>query len=752
MTRRLVCRTLVAAVLLAAVACGRPQPEPMPLEILRTDFFARDLLTDLRAGPENSERPVELWQFGQGWSRPDSKGRWAFGQSVELQAVTLGGARRFWIECKPYQRLLQEQRVVVTLNGDEIGAFQPENKKFQWYQIDLAAPLDAGVVILGLHFDQMRSPKEAGYSSDTRRLALKVSRLALGRNPSPPPAESRVSPVAMTEQGLRVAQEGRLFVNLWSDRPVESVTFKIKDQLIDGQAPQHTAAVGVSLALWDPENDVELHRIIVPPGSPQDDAIVLDAGWVRGPLQLVVDTGPDMVEITDLVAMALPAQAQPRPRPNPTTTPPDLVVLVLDAARADHCGAAYGYHRDTTPRLDALARDALVFRKVFAQAPYTTCSVATMFTGVAFGSHGVVRGRDRLSEQETTLAEALRDVGYRTIGVSATPNNSEGLGMAQGFDHFEQLLDDTDWLKSIDPMYAAQRIEAVVGNLEEDQPLFLMAHLVPPHSPYTPPEAFRLWSDENYDGPCDGTNSYLGSIRGFEDVSSADLKELMALYDGNLRFCDAAVERILADLDVQGRLKNAIVVVTADHGEAFFEHGKRSHNSTVFDEMLQVPLVVRLPEAFETEGVNLDQLASLEDLTPTLLGLVGANSSSRTTGVDLLSGTRRSGMLLRTSESHGEFGFRSERWKLITDRQGRFAQLYDLKVDRDEQANVILRYPGIVSAMAARWARVESLLPPRLDIVDAGMTDRERDMLRQLGYLDSEPEVQRPGTSRGSGE
>ncbi|RLE28110.1 MAG: hypothetical protein DRJ65_00750 [Acidobacteria bacterium] len=744
MTRQLVGRTLLAGFLLAVVACGRPRPEPMPLEILRADFFSVDNLTDLRDGHEDSENLVELWRFGQGWSRPDHKGRWAFGQSVDVQVVTLGGARRFWIECKPYHRLLQDQRVVVTLDGDEIGAFQTENSHFQWYQVDLAKPLDEGVVTLGLHFDHMRSPHEAGFGSDTRPLALKVSRLALSRDSTAFPAEEEAKPVVVTEKGLRVAQEGRLFINLWSDGPVESITFRMRPQLIDGRPLEQKEAVGVTVALRDPERDAELHRIMVFPGSPQDDLITLDAEWVRGPLQLVIETGPDLIEITDLVALAVPALTQPQLRPPPTTTPPDLIILLLDAVRADHCGATYGYHRDTTPRLDALAGEALVFRNVFAQAPYTTCSVATMFTGVAFGAHGVVRGRDRLSEQETTMAETLRDLGYRTIGVSATPNNSEGLGMAQGFDHFEQLLDGTDWLTSIDPMYAAQRIDTLVDSLDENQPLFLMAHLVPPHSPYTPPEAFRLWSEAQYDGPCDGTNSYLGGIRGPQDVSPVDLKELVALYDGNLRFCDAAVERIMADLEAKGRLENAIVVVTSDHGEAFFEHGKRSHNSTIFDEMLRVPLVVHLPKGYETEGIDLDRLASLEDLTPTLLGLVGGNSSSRTTGVDLLSGPPRSGMLLRTSESHGIFGFRSGRWKLIADEQGRFDQLYDLKADKDEQSNVILRYPGVVSAMAARWARAEKLLPPRLDVVEAGMTDEERDMLHQLGYLDSEPEVTRP--------
>ncbi len=317
----------------------------MPLEILRTDFVARDLLTDLRAGTENSESPVEVWHFGQGWSRPDSKGRWAFGQSAEFQVVTLGGARRFWIECKPYQRLLQDQRVIVTLEGTAIGAFQTESKKFQWYQVDFPDSLDEGVVNLGLRFEHTRSPQEAGHGSDTRRLALRVKRLALVRNSLPPPPEKGALPVVVTREGLRVVQEGRLFINLWSDRPVDRVTFRMKPQLIDAQTPEQTAAVGVSVALRDPEMDAELHRIVAFPGSSEDDLMTLDAGWAQGPLQLVVETGPDMIEITDLVSMGLPVQTQPQLRPPPTTTPPDLIILLLDAARADHCGSAYGYQR-----------------------------------------------------------------------------------------------------------------------------------------------------------------------------------------------------------------------------------------------------------------------------------------------------------------------------------------------------------------------------------------------------------------------
>ena len=390
------------------------------------------------------------------------------------------------------------------------------------------------------------------------------------------------------------------------------------------------------------------------------------------------------------------------------------------------------------PIIDRFADEAIVFHEVFAQAPYTTCSVPTMFTGLSWGAHGVVEGRDRLPEGEETLAESLRAAGYRTIGMTATPNNSERLGMAQGFDEFEQLWEEVGWKASIDPMYAADRLEARLQQGLDEMPLFLMLHLVPPHSPYTPPEEFRYWSDPAYDGPCDGTNRYLKSIRGRRRaVSQDDLNEIVALYDGNLRYSDAAVGRILKALDDAGRLDRAVVVITSDHGEAFFEHGRLDHNTTVYDEMLQVPLIVRLPPFLQARSFDPTRLISLEDLTPTLLGLAGRRPSSRSTGVDFFEGPVREEILHRTATGQNLFGFRTESWKLISDREGRLDELYDLSLDKDERVNVVLQNPALVSWLADRWDRVQAGLPPMMEVVEGVTNEDEKAMLRELGYIDS---------------
>ena len=719
----------IIVVLLVSGACVRPQPEPVGLDLLRTDFIEEYPTADLRVGSEDSGRRLEPWQFGKGWSRPRSSGRWAFGEIAEVRVLDLKGARHFWIECQPYHALLEQQRVEVSIDGQSAGAFDLEGKGFGWYGVDLPQSTPGSVRAITLHFHSRRSPKDAGRGRDRRPLALKARRLALTQSAQSPAQGEPAASVVRIGDGLQVMGEGRLLVNVWSDSVLEGVTF------IPGLAPGES----LSVALRDPGRGQELDRKKVA-YSTLAEAVALDAGGVDGLLQLVIDGEGGGFEISNLRGLSLPQDGRPEPgaeeRSNEIAPRPDVCVFVLDAARADHCGATYGYHRDTTPRLDVLAREALVFRKVFSQAPYTTCSVSTMFTGVAFGSHGVIQGRNRLSEQETTLAEALRDAGYRTIGVTATLNNSERLGMAQGFDQFEQLWVGADWMKSIDPMFAAERTEEILSGFSDDGPVFLMVHLVPPHAPYTPPEAYRLWSEADYDGPCDGTDDYLRRIRDHRpDVSQADLNELIALYDGNLRFSDAAVERILADLDAVGRLDNTVVVVTADHGEAFFEHGHLDHNSTVYDEMLHVPLVLRVPPDIETARVDLDRLASLEDLTPTLLALAGVVPPDRVTGVDLLSDTPRNGILMRTSESQRIFGFRTKRWKVIAARGGLLAELFDLDADPSERKNVLLHFPEIVSSLAARWDLMEGRLPPRLDVVDVGVTEEETTMLRKLGYL-----------------
>ncbi len=586
---------------------------------------------------------------------------------------------------------------------------------------------------LRLEFAHARSPLEAGIGKDRRKLALFVRRMAFTAGGLDVDSLDSVNAVVRTADGWKVKRPGLLFVNQTGDDG-------FLDHLEVGCLARDENVEQCGISIVRPGDGVAMveakpSKATEPPGLHR-----FDLSGIDGPLQVVVDVRAAPLEVVVRGGRRTPGRrvgGPAGPPPAVVGSRPDIILFVLDATRADHAGVAYGYERGTLERLGRWTRDGLVFSQVYAQAPYTSCSVPTMFTGVGFGAHGVIRNNDRLHDDEMTLAEALQAAGYRTIGFTATPNNSRHLGMAQGYDEFTEVWEGVDWATSIDPFFMADKVVSRIEQGFGEAPVFLMLHLVPPHSPYTPPDEFRLFSDPAYRGPADGSQAYLSSIRGRpEAVSEADLEQLIALYDANLVYADTAADRVLSSLAAAGRLEEAVLLVTSDHGEAFFEHGAESHNSTVYDEMLQVPFMLRLPGGAKPSGLDLNRFASLEDLTPTLLALAGVAPAPRTTGVNLLGEVDRHNMLLRTADQQKITGFRLGRYKVIADRWGTIVELYDLEADPGERKNLFVERPGAVSWLAAEWRQTAAALPPLLAGGERDVTDAEREMLQQLGYIE----------------
>jgi len=421
---------------------------------------------------------------------------------------------------------------------------------------------------------------------------------------------------------------------------------------------------------------------------------------------------------------------------------PDIVLITLDAARSDHF-SCYGYHRPTTPNIDRLAEESLVFTNAFALVPNTRQSVPTMVTGLSFINHQVTSKDLMLADEATTLAEHLKDSGYHTACFTGTPNNSRSLGTDQGYDEFVELWTEISKKESIDPHVLSKRAIEWLERNHDSGPLHLQLHFVPPHAPYRPAAPYDLFTTSDYDGPFNGfPGSILRNREGRNEPSTTDLEHAIASYDGNLRAADDAVARVLAALQKRPNWMDTIVLVTSDHGEAFFEHRRMGHNNTVYDEMLHVPFILRLPPGFATAEIDVDRLATLADIVPTLLAAASLQPGRSLDGINLLAPRQPAGeadertFAAKTAHSRPTRCLRSSRWKVIVSNSGR-GELYDLENDPREHMN--LRFSNRSEflqrgRLLTRRFLSAPLLPKKVQ--DTEVTEQDRDMLKALGYVD----------------
>lgn len=430
---------------------------------------------------------------------------------------------------------------------------------------------------------------------------------------------------------------------------------------------------------------------------------------------------------------AATAGEQPRGKGSSQVRRPDILLIILDAARADHFGSA-GYERDTTPNIDLLAAESLVFDRAYSECANTSCSIPNLISGVSFMNLGAALDGKRIPDEITTLAEYVGPLGYRTIGLSANPNNSESRNSHQGFDHFERL-----WGAHRQAELAARLIEKT----PDDQPLYLQLHLLPPHEPYMPGEAFDLFTDPSYRGPVHPELGLRRYKRGLATFSPTDLEQLIALYDGNLRMADDAVGAVFRAMKRHGRWENALVLVTSDHGEAFGEHGTFQHSSTVFDEMLHVPFILRLPDGEIPATVDTARPVALADAVPTLLGYLALEPRPEVWGSDLLAtptaATEERYLYHRTAHRKRPLlAIRDARWKAITGRGMRETILFDLEADPNEQNNLASARPDLFSGLALRlrdfMIDLESRVPRPTE--DVELSREEVELLRTLGYVE----------------
>lgn len=324
----------------------------------------------------------------------------------------------------------------------------------------------------------------------------------------------------------------------------------------------------------------------------------------------------------------------PKPVERPNALAKNVLFIVIDSLRADHLGA-YGYDKPTSPRLDQFAADNVMFTQAYAAAPWTLPSHASMFTGLYPMTHGAELAKYSLLRGIPTLAEALKSQGYQTGAVICAPFMREGYRLNAGFDIYDTKLiystapavkaDKELFRKGKGKKLAFDVTDMGLEYLDKvgDKPFFLFLHYWDVHHPYNPAQKYVDMFDPGYTGDIDGFD-VLEIPEFVPGMDPADLKHMLALYDGEIRYTDDGLTKLLAEVERRGLLENTLVIITSDHGDEFLEHGGRTHMTQLWQETIHIPLLMHIP-GLDVKGRKIDTPVSHVDFFPTILDLLGLN-------------------------------------------------------------------------------------------------------------------------------
>jgi arylsulfatase A-like enzyme len=398
---------------------------------------------------------------------------------------------------------------------------------------------------------------------------------------------------------------------------------------------------------------------------------------------------------------------------------PNIVLIGIDSLRADHM-SCYGYHRLTTPHIDKFATQGTLFEKTYSAYIPTTSGYGSMLTGMDVFSTQVValRHRGEMRPEVRTLPEILRENGYNTTCVGFRGNPA-----SRGFDKYIDFPGWGSWNEGRSPK--AQNLnEVTIPELnrlaKKRAPFFLFLRHMDPHAPYLAPQPFeRMFYHGNETDPDNHSMDPVMSFKPFCDFFASwmppgisDKEYVIAQYDGEVAYMDAAMQTIFTALETKGLLENTIVVINSDHGETLYDHECFFDHHGIYDTVLHVPLIIRYPKLIpagkRVTGYNLHQ-----DLVPTVLELAGIESEIPFDGKSILP------MVDGTVASHAaEFyitectwmrkhGWRTPQWKLIVALEPDFhykppVELYNLIEDPDENNNLAEQEPEVVALLKKR--------------------------------------------------
>ncbi len=689
--------------------------------------------------------------LGEGWSHGETAAdgntfRWALDTRASFRFDSdEGGTRLAWIECEPFSYPGAPTQVLsLTVNGQNLPSLRLREGRHR-YPIEV--PLVEGTNEVEVGFARYDRPQERDPSSqDRRRLATAFYRFEIPPNDAPLVAgmpgpfslvetEEGSFGVYLPEKGavsyyLTVPSGANLVVQAGARRPemlLARAGAELDVRVRSADGPELEGSSEAS----NPRG--ELIRVEIP----------LDA--LEGRLaEITIRAENDALFVTPrLYVRSVP------PVPVPTTadlTDLNCLVVVLDGATALRMGVT-GYSRDTTPVIDRLAGESVVFDNAITQAVYTIASIGSVLTSQYPERHHTISFADRLPSSAVTFPGLLSEAGIRTAGFSGNAVMSPAFGLGHGFDEFIEVRELEDYSGHGDSV-----LRSFLEWLESNHEHRFMAyvHFREPHFPFDPPAPF----DSKF-GPTDlfpeGVTDY-SVVEAYnrmagqgEEVAPEVVERIRDLYDGNMAYVDGLVGEILDHLVKLGIDEKTAVILTADHGEALFEHDYIGHNTQLYEESIRVPLIVRWPGAAPR---RVDSVVELLDIAPTVLDLMGLEKHPARrqmqgrSFVSLLLGAEASEgfAFSRTVWVKPRYSIRDSRYKFIWNSRTGEEELYDLEIDPREKNNRHGKkslVEGYLRQELYRWLREQQRLRGDAPAPDSPLVSEEQmRQIKALGYGD----------------
>lgn len=420
----------------------------------------------------------------------------------------------------------------------------------------------------------------------------------------------------------------------------------------------------------------------------------------------------------------------------------NVLLILLDALNPFHLGC-YRYDLATSPVIDSMAAQGVLWEQAVAQASYTYASTGSLLTGLYPDALFALSIRGVLHPGFKTMAESFREAGFRTAFFTSNPNASPPIGHGQGFETIWNFNEDRDALGK-DAVLAEEFVGPVKRWLDQVrfQQFFAYLHIREPHTPYHPPLQYRarFLDDPDVSLP-QGDHIYRASLE--------ERSLLTAAYDANLAYADAQLGKIIEHLKFRGLNDNTILIVISDHGEALWEHGHFGHYWPLYEEVIRIPLIIRFPQEQSLRGMRRKELAGSIDLFPTFADLFGFSQKEmafhgKSLLSDLFSSHSPKDRPLLTRTDKTTFSVRTLNFKYIHDFASGSShdELYLIHNDPSETQNVLANYPITASYLRMflkknrdemKNFRIRRKVPEE----EAAVLDEEsKKQLKALGYVE----------------